>query len=48
MFNYFLGLPAEAVGLMTFRKSFLMDANNFRIGTCFSNFFRPSSMRGSL
>jgi hypothetical protein len=48
MVNYFLGLPLEAVGLIAFLRSFLIDANNFRVGTCFSNFFRPSSMRGSL
>jgi hypothetical protein len=45
--NYFF-FPVDAVGLMTFRKSFLIDANSFRVGTCFNNFFRPSSMRGSL
>jgi len=48
MVNHLLGLPLEAVGLIALRKSFLMDANNLRVGICFSNFFRPSSMRGSL
>jgi hypothetical protein len=48
MANYLLGLPLEAVGRIAFLKSFLMDANNFRVGTCFNSFFRPSSMRGSL
>ena len=40
--NYFF-FPADAVGLMTFRKSFLMEASNARVGTFLSNFFRPSS-----
>jgi hypothetical protein len=48
MVNYFLGLPLEAVGLITFLKSFLMDANNFRVGICFSSFFLPSSIGASL
>jgi hypothetical protein len=48
MVNYFLGLPLEAVGLIAFLKSFLMDANNFRVGTCFNSFFRPSSIGASL
>jgi len=48
MVNYFLGLPLEAVGLIAFLKSFLIDASNFLVGTCFNSFFRPSSMRGSL
>jgi hypothetical protein len=46
--NHFLGLLVEAVGPTTFRKSFLIDAINFRVGTCFSNFFRPSSIGSSL
>lgn len=45
---YLFGFPLDAVGLMVFRKSFLMDASNVRVGTFFSIFFRPSSMRGSL
>ena len=45
---YLFGFPLVAVGLTTFRKSFLMDASNFRVGTCFSSFFRPSSIGGSL
>jgi hypothetical protein len=48
MVNYFLGLPAEAVGLIALRKSFLIDASNFRVGTCFNSFFRPSSIGASL
>jgi hypothetical protein len=48
MVTYFFGFPTDAVGLMAFRKSFLMDANSFRVGTCFSSFFRPSSIGGSL
>jgi hypothetical protein len=40
---HFLGLPAEAVGRIAFRKSFLMEASKVLVGTFFSNFFRPSS-----
>ena len=48
MVNYLLGLPLEAVGLIAFLKSFLIDANNFRVGTCFISFFLPSSIGASL
>jgi len=41
--HFFLGL-AEAV---IFRKSFLMLATSFRMGTCFMSFFLPSSMEVS-
>jgi len=41
--THFLGLPAEAVGLTIFRKSFLMEASSVLVGTFFSSFFRPSS-----
>ena len=37
--HFFLGLG----GLITFRKSFLMLATNFLVGTFFSSFFLPSS-----
>jgi len=39
-YNFFFGLEAEAVNL---RKSCLIEASSFRVGTFFSNFFRPSS-----
>ena len=42
--DHFFGLPAEAVGRIAFRKSFLIDASSVRVGTCFSSFFRPSSI----
>jgi hypothetical protein len=41
--HFFFGLAAASV----LRMSFLMLASNFRVGTCFNNFFRPSS-NGSL
>jgi hypothetical protein len=37
----FLGFPAEAV---ICRKSFLIDAKSFRVGTFFSMFFLPFSI----
>jgi hypothetical protein len=48
--NYFFfnGFPAEAVGRMAFRMSCLMLASNFRVGTCFNNFFLPASNGGLL
>ena len=30
---FLLGLPADAEAVIAFRKSFLMDASNFRVGT---------------
>lgn len=46
--NYqaFLGLAAEADALIACRKSLLMDASNFLVGTFFSISFLPFSMRG--
>lgn len=41
--HFFLGLAADAVALSTFRKSFLMLASNFLVGTFFMSFFLPSS-----
>jgi hypothetical protein len=44
----FLGLADAADSLMVCRKSFLMDASNFRVGT-FSSIFRlVFSIGGSL
>ena len=41
---YFPFLLAAASALrMVCRKSFLMLASNFLVGTCFSSFFLPSS-----
>jgi hypothetical protein len=50
MLNYnllfFLGLALAADSLIVCRKSLLMDASSFRVGT-FSSIFRlPFSMRG--
>jgi hypothetical protein len=42
--HFFFGLAAARI---VRRMSFLMLASSFRVGTCFSNFFRPSS-NGSL
>lgn len=42
----FLGLAAEVEARIARRKSFLMDAISFRVGTRFSSFFLPCSMRG--
>jgi hypothetical protein len=41
--HFFFGLATASV----LRMSFLMLASNFRVGTRFNNFFRPSS-NGSL
>jgi hypothetical protein len=46
--NHFFSFPLEAVGLIAFRRSFLMEASNVLIGTFFSSFFRPSSIGVSL
>ena len=46
---FFLGLPAEAVACIAFRKSFLMLASNFLVGTLFSSsLFSFASIGGSL
>ncbi len=46
--HFFFGLAADADARILCRMSFLMLASNFRVGTCFSSFFRPSSIGGSL
>ncbi len=46
--HFFFGLAAAADARMVCRMSFLMLASNFRVGTRFSSFFRPSSIGGSL
>ncbi len=46
--HFFLGLAADADARMVCRMSFLMLASNFLVDTCFSSFFRPSSIGGSL
>ncbi len=38
-YHFFLGLPANAEALTAFRKSFLMDASNFLVGTLSSGDF---------
>ncbi len=45
--HFFFGLAAAADSRMVCRMSFLMLASNFRVGTRFNSFFRPSS-NGSL
>jgi len=42
--HFFFGLAAAT----TLRKSFLMLASNFRVGTCFNSFFLPASNGGLL
>ena len=46
-YSFFLGLLADADARMVCRMSFLIEANNLRVGTFFSNSLRPFSMRGS-
>jgi hypothetical protein len=46
--HFFLGLLADADAWMDRRKSFLMDASSFRVGTCLNSFFLPFSIRGVL
>jgi hypothetical protein len=43
----FFGLEAAAEARIACRKSLLMDASNFLVGTFFSKSFLPFSMRGS-
>ena len=45
--HFFFGLADAADARIVRRMSFLMLASNFRVGTCFNSFFRPSS-NGSL
>jgi len=44
----FLGLADAAEARIAARKSLLMDATSFLVGTRFSMFFLPFSMRGTL
>jgi hypothetical protein len=44
----FLGLDDAAEALTAARKSLLIDASNFLVGTRFSICFLPFSMRGTL
>jgi hypothetical protein len=46
--HFLLDLDDAADARIACRKSFLMDASSFRVGTCFSIFFLAFSMRGSL
>ena len=43
--HFFLGLADAAT---TLRKSFLIEASSFLVGTRFNSSFLPFSMRGSL
>ena len=45
--HFFFGLAAAEESRIFCRMSLLMLASNFRVGTCFNSFFRPSS-NGSL
>jgi hypothetical protein len=42
--HFFLGLLTEAETLITFRKSLLIEANNFRVGTLSNGDFLFFSM----
>jgi len=47
--HFFLGLAVTGLAeATTLRKSFLMLASNFRVGTRFNSFFLPSSNGGLL
>ena len=43
----FLGLESDAATRISSRKSFLIDAKSFRVGTRLRSAFLPFSMRGS-
>lgn len=45
--HFFLSLADAADALIAWRKSFLIEAISFLVGTRFSSSFLPFSMRGS-